>query len=137
MAVAGSQPAARIRQLCREQGWSLHPDLADEDLKALLVNSNFSILPFSYTTGAKLKLLASLAVGLPVMATANMNLLPGQDFPPNLYSDNPQDWLAHLTHSAQKSLLPETRTACQKFAARYAWQNIAERMNSDLENFGL
>ena len=135
--VAGSRPSPAVQHLCRKQNWPLYPDLSDEDLRMLFSKANFSILPFPYTTGAKLKLLQSLAAGLPVLGTTNMVCLPGQDFPPNLYSDDPQDWLAHLRQFAQAGLQPAARQACQQFAAHYQWKSIAAKMDEELRQMGI
>jgi len=137
MLVAGSLPTSAVQQLCREQQWKLHPDLPNEALREIFGQANFSVLPFPYTTGAKLKLLNSLAAGLPVMATTNMNTLPEQDFLPNLYSDDPQTWLEHLKKFSQDSLRPESRASCQKYASRYGWETVVGKMDKDLEQMRL
>lgn len=130
--VAGSQPGRTITKLCAEEGWKLRADLPDDELQACYRQSMFSILPFPYTTGAKLKLLHSLAAGLPVMATANMKSMPDQDFLPNLYADDPQAWLKHLESYSRAGLPPETPAICQSFASRYRWQTIVEQFDRDL-----
>jgi len=67
--VVGSNPSDNVSRLCRDLGWMLYPDVSDEELTRLYRTSTFSILPFRYTTGSKLKLLQSLANGVPCLAT--------------------------------------------------------------------
>lgn len=130
MTVMGSAPLPEIRALCLASGWQLLPDLPDDAFRAALSRAHFSVLPFPYTTGAKLKLLTSLAAGVPVLATPNMNILPGQNFSPNLYADDPQAWQNHLQRYAQGVDEP-TRAACYRYASQYSWEAIARKLSQD------
>jgi glycosyltransferase involved in cell wall biosynthesis len=134
--VAGSQPSQLVRRLCTAQGWALYADISDEELHALFGQATFAILSFPYTTGAKIKLLNSLAGGLPVLATTIMNYLPDQDFPPNLYSNNPEEWVQHLNHHIETGISTQGREACRQFAIKYSWEKIAEKLDSDLIAMG-
>jgi hypothetical protein len=134
--VAGSRPNQALRRLCAAQGWPVYADISDEDLHTLLGQATFAILPFPYTTGAKIKLLNSLTNGLPVLGTTMMNYLPGQDFLPNLYSNNPEEWVRHLSHYIGTGILMQNREACQQFAIQYSWKKIAEKLDSDLIAMG-
>jgi glycosyltransferase involved in cell wall biosynthesis len=134
--VAGSQPSKAVRRLCAAQDWPLYADISDEYLHSLIGQATFAILPFPYTTGAKIKLLNSLANGLPVLATTIMNYLPGQDFLPNLYSNNPEKWIQHLSHYTGTGISTQGREACQQFAMQYSWGKIAEKLDSDLIAMG-
>ena len=133
MTVLGSAPSPSVRTLCRTAGWDLIPDLPDAEFKAALSRADFSVLPFSYTTGAKLKLLTSLAVGVPVLATTNMDILPGQRFPPNFYADTPDAWLAHLRQFSAQGPDHAARQACHQYALRYSWESIARTMVADYQ----
>jgi len=128
MTVLGSAPLREVQSLCRTAGWRILPDLPDDEFRAALSRARFSVLPFPYTTGAKLKLLTSLAAGVPVLATTNMNLLPGQQFPPNLYADEPLAWLNHLQGYAGQRRDETERVACHRFASQYSWESIAQTL---------
>ena len=134
--VAGSRPTTAVRRLCVAQGWQLFADISDDDLQRLFVQANFAILPFPYTTGAKMKLLNSLAGGLPVLATTIMNYLPGQNFLPNLYSDSPEEWIQHLRRFTHIGMSRQSRESCQKFAAQYSWKKITKQFDKDLRARG-
>lgn len=136
MTVLGSKPSAGVRQLCQREHWQLLPDASEEELQTQYGRATFAILPFLYTTGAKLKLLNALAAGLPVLATTNMKILPRQGFAPNLYSDEPQEWRSHLKKFMQQGISPELRTDCQAYVARYSWENIAAYMDKELRKRG-
>jgi glycosyltransferase involved in cell wall biosynthesis len=135
--VVGSQPSNQVRQLCQREGWQLIPDISDEGLQLQYTQADFAIIPHSYTHGAKLKLLNSLAAGLPVLATTNMCLLPHQDFHPNLYSDNPLEWRDHLRKFAEKGVSLQQHIDCQQFASRYTWEKIAAGMDRQLRRLGI
>jgi glycosyltransferase involved in cell wall biosynthesis len=130
--VLGSQPTNQVRQLCRREGWQLFPDASDEELHSQYNQASFAILPYFYTNGAKLKLLNSLAAGLPVLATTNMNILPYQRFSPNLYSDDPQVWCNHVREFISTGVSLEQRLSCQEFASQYTWEKIATEMDKKL-----
>jgi glycosyltransferase involved in cell wall biosynthesis len=133
--IAGSCPTSSIINLCKNQGWALYPNVSDDLLDSLYATATFGILPFEYSDGAKIKLLNYLAAGLPVLATKSVKTMPEQDFPPNLFSNDPQEWLEHLQNYRQRDsdndVLPR-RNACWQFAMQYDWQKIAEKLHSDL-----
>lgn len=135
--VAGKNPIWAVKKLCSEERWKLFPNLSNEELNNLHQKATFGILPFPYTTGAKIKLLNSLALGLPIMATTNMNCLVDQDFYPNLYSDNPKEWTKHAIKFTGNGVSIEDRINCQKFVSKYSWSSIADRFDSDLKKMGL
>lgn len=130
--VAGSSPAKAVVDLCRENGWTIYPNIPDDKLRNLYSRAAFGILPFPYTTGAKIKLLNFLAAGLPVLATANMLNLPHQNFSPNLYSNNGVEWLEHLKKYQKVGISVEDRLRCRKYAHRYGWDSIAREFNQKL-----
>lgn len=135
MTVLGSAPSPRVEKLCRKSGWLLLPNLPDKEFRAALTQADFSVLPFPYTTGAKLKLLTSLAAGVPVLATTNMNILPGQNFTPNLYSDEPSVWLTHLKNFAVQGIGDSARQDCYEYACQYSWETITKNFFHKWQEF--
>lgn len=123
--IAGSNPAASVLEMCNTYGWKLYPNLPDNELKEKYHMVTFSILPFQYTTGAKIKLLNALSEGLPVLATQNMMLYPNQDFEPNLYSDEVADWIKHIRSIEGKGISNSQREACMLFTRQFSWDEIA------------
>lgn len=137
MTVAGSKPTGSIKKLCADENWELCPDVSDEDLWRLYNRSTFGVLPFPYTAGAKIKLLNNLAAGLPVLATTNMKILPDQDFYPNLYSDEPVEWLFHIQKFQEIGMDRAKRIACQEYASQYSWDKIMAKVSEDLTKLGI
>jgi glycosyltransferase involved in cell wall biosynthesis len=137
LTVLGSQPTGVVRQLCMRENWQLISDASEEELHTQYKHATFAILPFPYTNGAKLKLLNALAAGLPVLATSNMKILDGQVFAPNLYSDEPQEWLSHIREIKDTGILPSQRLSCQQYAGRYTWREIAANMDNKLRELGM
>lgn len=130
--IAGSNPTPSIRELCAKLDWELFPNLPDQELKMKFRQATFSILPFQYTTGAKIKLLNSLAEGLPVLATRNMLLYPNQDFKPNMYSDDVVDWVEHIRSFEKKGISKSQKTACQQFTRQFSWDAVARIANNTI-----
>jgi len=137
MTVLGSRPSMGVRQLCRREKWKLLADASEEKLYTQYGRATFAVLPFPYTTGAKLKLLSALAVGLPVLCTTNMKILPGQEFAPNLYSDEPREWRDHLNTFNLTGITSEQRASCQHYASQYSWEIIAADMARKLCDLGV
>jgi glycosyltransferase involved in cell wall biosynthesis len=136
--IAGSHPTSSVINLCKNQGWALHSDISDDDLNSLYAAATFGILPFEYSDGAKIKLLNCLAAGLPVLATNSVKTKSEQDFPPNLFSNDPNNWLDHLQKYQERGdEFLSGRIACQKFSVQYSWLKIAEKLDSDLKTMGI
>ncbi len=135
--VAGSRPTASVESLCKQQGWALYPDISDEKLYSLYTSATFGILPFEYSNGAKIKLLNYLSAGLPVLATDCVKVIPEQEFHPNIFSDDPNAWLAHLKkYNSPQMDAAQGRAACHEFAMKYSWQHVATKLNADLRVLG-
>ena len=131
--IAGSNPTSNVEDLCRNNGWKLFPNLPDDELKEKFHQATFSVLPFQYSTGAKIKLLNSLSEGLPVLATRNMLLYPDQEFPPNLYSEDVKAWVEHIRLFAAKGITDTQKKACQQFTRQFSWNTIARETDKLLD----
>lgn len=86
------------------------------------MTASFAILPFPYATGAKLKLLASLAHGVPFLASASVDVDPGLLVAPSTVSDDPDDWVAALRGVASRGISADEREALTGAAAGYSWE---------------
>ena len=86
--IAGSSPLPDVHRLCTDHGWALHADVEEAQLDALYGEATFSLLPFAYATGAKLKLLKSLAYGVPFLATTSVQAQADLAVPPSLIDDD-------------------------------------------------
>lgn len=135
--VAGSNPTNSVKNLVNKEQWTLFANLDDKELQELYTKATFAVLPFPYTTGAKLKLLNAMTHGLPVLGTKNMISLPNQEFSPNFYSDLPEDWVSHLAKFSPTGISFEEREKCQEFASQYSWQKIVEKFELQLNQLGL
>jgi len=135
--IAGSNPTFSVINMCKNQGWTLYPNISDEKLNSLYEKATFGILPFEYSAGAKTKLLNCYAAGLPVMATLCVKNMAEQDFLPNLFSNDPQKWLKHLQKYQIKRYDISGRIDCQRFSMQYSWKNIIEKLDTDLKTMGI
>jgi hypothetical protein len=125
--VVGSKPSDRVARLCREMGWKLYPDVSDEELGRLYRTSTFSILPFRYTTGSKLKLLHSLANGVPYLATPALRDQAEEVVYPCLVSGDPGEWLDRIREVRRKGITDGDRAALIDHARKYSWASVARQ----------
>lgn len=133
--VVGSNPSKRVEKLCGDAGWKLYPNVSDRELKRLYSTCTFSILPFDYTTGSKLKLLNSLAHGVPYLATSELRNQAEDVAYPCLISSDPGEWSERVRDVREKGITAEERASLINQAQRYSWESIARRM-FDLLNQG-
>ncbi len=120
--VAGSSPTGAVRSLCRRNGWELHPDVSSEMLDTLYDYATFAFLPFAYATGSKLKLLAALAHGVPVLATkavaTGVDVFAG----PSVRSDDPERWVEAVADAVASGITLERRQELLGIAEASSWE---------------
>lgn len=123
--VVGSNPSDEVARLCEDMGWKLYPNVSDEELGRLYQASTFSILPFRYTTGSKLKLLNSLAHGVPYLATLELRDQVGEVVYPCLASSDPGEWLDRIQDVRRNGITSDERIALANHARKYSWASVA------------
>lgn len=131
--VVGSNPSRKVTKLCKNMGWTLYPNVSDQRLAELYETTTFSILPFEYTTGSKLKLLDSLARGVPYLATESLKDQVEETIYPCLISNDPEEWSRRLQDFRGKRVGEDARVALQEQAQKYSWGAIARRTFELLE----
>ena len=134
--IVGSSPSSLVQQLCSSMNWNLHANVSDTELRSLLQTASFSILPFNYATGAKLKLLKSLSNGLPYLATPYV-VDPSDIVPAPCYvSNDPKGWVDHLMGvQTQGGVSPEERLALRSFASQFTWRNVISQLFTRLQQY--
>lgn len=135
--VAGSNPSEYVCSLCKHNNWILKPDLSDEELNNEYLRATCSILPFKYSTGGKLKLLKSLAYGVPFLATTVVES-PFAGLPDAcVRSDDPTVWVQSLEHLTVTGLSTATQYQLVAAASQFSWNNLAQSMAEKIEaHFG-
>jgi hypothetical protein len=132
VAVAGSNPTSQVNQLCEQMHWTLYPNIPDDMLHSLYYQASFSILPFPYTTGAKLKLFGSLAHATPFLATTNMSQQIESIPESCLFSDDPMEWVRHIQKGRENGISVLEQENMLEFSRQYSWASIADRLASQL-----
>ncbi|MFN0130282.1 MAG: glycosyltransferase [Verrucomicrobiales bacterium] len=129
--IAGAHPSGAIQELCREHDWELRENLTEEQVTAVFEEAHFSILPFTYGAGSKLKFFDACMRGVPVLSTTHGAC--GQDSPPAFatISDDPIAWRDRILSTM--SLAPDWRAQVEKFGETFNWTSIAGRMIGPLE----
>lgn len=123
--IVGSNPSKEVIKACRHRGWKLHRDVSDEELERLYRISTFSVLPFHYTTGSKLKLLNSLAHGTPYLATSVLHDQTQEVPYPCLISDDPNAWLHRILEIKKRGISREERIALLSYTKSQSWPVVA------------
>lgn len=131
--VVGSSPSPAIQKLCAEGGWVLHSNVSDDDLARLLRESTFTILPFPYTNGIKLKLIRSLGSGVPFLST-RVCQPPGFVVPPGCcFDDDPQGWCTAIDALLERSDRRAMQQELLAIAQSYSWPAVVGRMAKAIE----
>lgn len=123
--VVGSMPTYKVESLCLSNGWNLLANVSDEELTECYRWADFSLLPFAYATGGKLKLLKSMSFGVPFLATTAAIVQLDDVCSPSVVSDEPGDWLTQI-HDVQKNGISQSqRDQIKLIAHKHSWRNIA------------
>jgi hypothetical protein len=126
--IVGSNPAQSVRDLSRQAGWRLYENVSDEELAKRLAESTFTLLPFAYVTGIKLKLIRSLGGGVPFLSTLAPKP-PGFALPPGCcFSDDPADWVRAVNSWLDRNDLGEVRARLLAVAQEYSWPAVVSRL---------
>ena len=126
--IVGSSPLPGVEALCAAHGWRLHPNVSDAALEELLARTTATLLPFSYATGAKLKLLTSLASGVPFLGTKAVHAQAELAVAPSLLSDDPEAWADRLSAVQETGVDAEARARLRALADIHSWDASAQRL---------
>lgn len=127
--IIGSNPTDRVVSLCKNMNWDLYANASDEFVENTLDGSDFTLLPFPYSTGVKLKAMKSISYGVPLLGSTNrqQNLSP----PFSLFSNNASDWIAHI-----RRVRPIERTLIRKelleYASKFSWESSIAALWSEM-----
>ena len=124
--IAGRNPSMKVKRLCKKYNWQLYPNISESSLNELLLNSHFSILPFEYTTGVKMKLLESFAYGIPVLATKTIQsqITLNQKLENILFSDSGDEWAQFIINYLNKDIESINTDDLRMVAKQYSWKNV-------------
>lgn len=131
--VVGSTPLPEVRALCEREGWLLRADVSEDEMDARFREATFSLLPFPYATGAKLKLLKSLAYGVPFLATTSVGAQADLVAPPSLMSDSPDAWADHAATVRDRGVSAADRDRLRSLAEANSWDATAARVLDVIE----
>jgi len=123
--IVGSNPTAQVVQLCAQRGWHLFANQSDSELAASYRWADFSILPFAYSTGGKLKLLKSLSQGVPFLATEAVSGQLDEVAQTCLFSNHAPDWVRHIKKIREAGITQSERERLVSCARQNSWSRIA------------
>jgi hypothetical protein len=131
--IIGSQPTPQIEQLCAGNQWQLFPNVSDERLEELLAATTFTLLPFPYSTGVKLKLFRSLGSGIPFLST-KASEPAGFDRPPFCcFSDEPAVWVETIRQYQAAPEPDKIREELLQIGQTYSWPSVVGRLVNDIK----
>lgn len=107
-----------------------------DDIRPKVARSWVNVVPLRVGGGTRLKILESLALGTPVVATRKgaegLDLVPGRDL---LVADTPADFAAAVLRLLQDPALRETLSnhGRKAVAAKYDWRIVGQSLNEFVE----
>jgi glycosyltransferase involved in cell wall biosynthesis len=128
----GSSPSRRVYALASRYGWELHANVSEHELNQRLCRADFSIMPFTYTAGVKLKMFKSLSCGLPFLSSQTLNDSAVERPPFCLFSDRPDEWITHIDQVKSISSKAIIREAIAKHMEPYTWEQVGAQLHQTL-----
>jgi hypothetical protein len=120
--VAGAHPRSEIVALCAAEGWELRRDLTEDEVSQVFSETHYSILPFTYGAGSKLKFLDACGRGVPVLATA-AGACGQWDLPSYVtVSDDPSVWAQTVLRGDPPG--PRWREEVAAYGDEFQWENV-------------
>jgi glycosyltransferase involved in cell wall biosynthesis len=121
----GSNPSARVMQLCGPQG-SLFANVTDAELLAWYRRATVAVVPLLTGAGVKLKSVEALWHGVPVVLTpAGAQGLPGVDQVAGVETE-PMAFAAAVCELLTDRELHQRRSAAQRVYARERFSELAQ-----------
>jgi polysaccharide biosynthesis protein PslH len=129
LVIVGRSPASLRRRARRQPGTELRADVAD--LRPLLAASAVMAAPLLSGDGSRPSVLASLAAGVPVVATragaGGLLIRPGLDY---TLADTPEGFTRALVRCLQQpeAARRQAEQGRETVAGRYDWSSLAGRL---------
>lgn len=132
--IVGKGPGDRVKALGSRPGIRVVGEVPD--IRPYIASSSVFVCPLRWGTGVKNKVLASLAMGTPVVATPIS--LDGLDLRPEvdvLVADDPSDFAAKVSRLLQNSIAREkmSRDGRESVERLYSWRNSGEMLERTLD----
>jgi len=136
--IVGRSPPARVRALDDGKTIRVFADVAE--VPPYLRQASVSVVPLRVGGGTRLKILESLAAGVPVVTTSvgveGIALEPNRHF---LLANTPTEFVAQILRLLQDPSLGQRQVleAREAIARRYAWRSIRDALGGQLRDFRL
>ncbi len=131
MVVAGANPSSAITALCSQHGWKLQVNLTEAEVDSVFEQTHYSVMPFFYGAGSKLKFFDAVTRGVPVLSTQAGACGQSSHLPTFVtVSDDPQVWRKVVGETT--SLDSDWKEQVVEFGNEYGWPAIARRLATEL-----
>ncbi len=132
LVVAGANPCGPIRAMVQRNNWELRPNLTEEQVDHVFNEAHFSVMPFHYGEGSKLKFFDACVRGVPVLSTISGAC--GQQGVPNFVtiSEEPQHWRQEVVKRV--AMEPNWIDEVHRFGEVSTWKSIIGRILPVLES---
>lgn len=135
--IVGANPGRMIMNICSNNNWALMANLTKEELTKQYIDADFSVLPFAYATGFKIKMLESFAHGVPVLCTKiledQLDLSPYKQC--GIFSNDPTKWCDYIEQISNVDDRESIRNSILKIAKDYTWENTNKIFINKISNF--
>jgi glycosyltransferase involved in cell wall biosynthesis len=134
LVITGALEDVPLHRLPRSEGVVFSGYL--DDIRPTVARRWVNVVPLRVGGGTRLKILESLALGTPVVATSKgaegLDLIPEKEI---LIADEPADFATAVLRLLQNPTLRETlsRNGRRAVATRYDWQTIGQQFNDFIE----
>ena len=130
--IVGSNPSVFVMELCEKAGWEIFKNQTNSEIDEHFQWAHFSLLPFNFSTGSKLKLIKSLSLSTPFLATSAVYSEKFSKLSRCIFSDDPTEWLESSERILKEEITNEQQRNLHEMALKYDWTTLANKFVSDL-----
>ncbi len=124
--VAGANPSTAIENMAARNGWEIRRNLSEAEVDAVFNETHYSIMPFTYGAGSKLKFFDACARGVPILTTVSGAC--GQDGVPDFVtvSNEPSKWKDVICQ--RTAMESNWQQEVNRFGETFTWKSISARI---------
>ena len=124
--IAGANPSTAIEGIATKQGWEMRRNLSESQVDDVFNETHYSIMPFTYGAGSKLKFFDACARGVPILTTVSGAC--GQEGVPDFVtiSDEPSRWKEVICNRV--AMEDNWQQEVTRFGETFTWKSIAQRI---------
>ena len=133
--LVGSDPTQAVRSLAALPGVTVTGHV--QDVRPYVLDATVAVAPLRLARGTQNKILESMALGIPVVATAvaakGVGAIPGRHL---LVADEPQQFAAEVIRVLENEALRQSlaESACRRVQEAHSWERSMQTLDSILSS---